>query len=174
MSDDADPKDLPEGQKGATKPEAALPLETALPEPEAALAPEVAWAPEAALPDDEDALLRALVKKAVGRSKGKSDPPPDLASEADLETATAGLVDEVDLKDALRGALRPPRGAVAPSLLGGVQRKLRMRSRGKFYGDGWSTSESPKATYLVTSIIMLVLVAIVFLALVPWSSSSLP
>ena len=67
----------------------------------------------------------------------------------------------------------PPAGAVAPNLLKGVQRKLRVRSRGKFYGDGWSTAESPKTTYLITAIIMLVLIAVLFFALVPWSSSSL-
>jgi len=83
-------------------------------------------------------------------------------------------IDDIDLKDALRGALRPPPGAVAPSLLRGVQKKLRVRSRGKFYGDGWSTSSSPRSTYLVTSLLMLVLVAIVFFVLLPWSSSKLP
>jgi hypothetical protein len=152
MSDETDPKDLPEGSEG----------------------------PAAEAEDAEDARLRALVKKAVTRSR-RSDPPAAEAeapeggpAEAATEEEPGAVVDEVDLKDALRGALRPPPGAVAPSLLSGVQRKLRVRSRGKFYGDGWSTAESPKSTYLVTSVIMLVLVALVFLALVPWSSTSLP
>jgi hypothetical protein len=84
------------------------------------------------------------------------------------------LLDEVDLKDALRGALRPPPGSVAPSLLRGVQKKLRVRSRGKFYGDGWSNSSSPRSTYLITSAVMLVLVLVVCLVLLPWSSAKLP
>jgi hypothetical protein len=90
------------------------------------------------------------------------------------EPEHAGALDEVDLKDLLRGALRPPPGAVAPKLLTGVQRRLRVRSKGKFYGDGWSTSESPRSTYLVTSLVMLALVALVFLILIPWSSGALP
>ena len=84
------------------------------------------------------------------------------------------LIDDVDLKDALRGALRPPPGAVAPSLLRGVQKKLRVRSKGKFYGDGWSTAQSPRSTYLITSLLMLLLIAIVLFALLPNSFSSLP
>lgn len=154
MSDESDPKDLPGGSEGSESP--------------------------AAPAGDEDARLRELVKKAMGKKPGRadSDPPPPDADEPEKakvdELEEPGIVDEVDLKDALRGALRPPPGAVAPSLLSGVQRKLRLRSRGKFYGDGWSTAESPKTTYLITSVIMLVLVAIVFFALVPWSSNPLP
>lgn len=85
------------------------------------------------------------------------------------EGSGAVSLDELDLRDALRGALRPPTGTVAPKLLSSVQRKIRIRSRGKFYGDGWSTAEKPRSTYLVTSILMLVVVALVFLALIPWS-----
>lgn len=98
------------------------------------------------------------------------DFPPDDALPADGQL----LVDEVDLKDALRGALRPPPGSVAPNLLRGVQKKLRVRSRGKFYGDGWSNSASPRSTYLITSAVMLMLVLIVCIVLLPWSSSKLP
>jgi hypothetical protein len=84
------------------------------------------------------------------------------------------VLDEVDLRDLLRGALAPPPGTVAPNLLHGVQRKLRKRSRGKFYGDGWSTARSPRSTYLVTSLLMLVLIALVFLVLIPWGDGALP
>ena len=82
-------------------------------------------------------------------------------------------LDDVDVRDLLRGALRPPAGSVAPALLGGVQKKLRMRSRGKFYGDGWSTAEAPKSTYLVTSALMLVLIIMLAILLVPWQSVGL-
>ena len=92
------------------------------------------------------------------------------ASEDDTDTP----LDEVDMRDVLRKALRPPPGAVAPELLEGVQKKLRTRSRGKFYGDGWSTARSPRSTYLVTSVIMLVLIGFVFLILLPWGSGALP
>jgi hypothetical protein len=89
------------------------------------------------------------------------------------ETSDAGL-DDVDMRELLRGALRPPPGAVAPQLLTGVQRRLRLRSRGKFYGDGWSTAHEPRSTYLVTSLVMLALVVLVLLVLVPWSTATLP
>lgn len=107
----------------------------------------------------------------------KREPPAgdDFDADDDLPDSARDVpIDEVDLKDALRGALRPPPGAVAPSLLRGVQKKLRVRSRGKFYGDGWSTASSPRSTYLVTSAIMLLLIAVVVFALLPYSSSSLP
>lgn len=83
-------------------------------------------------------------------------------------------LDEVEMRDILRKALRPPPGSVAPELLEGVQKKLRTRSKGKFYGDGWSTARSPRSTYLVTSVLMLVLIGFVFLILLPWGSGALP
>jgi hypothetical protein len=83
-------------------------------------------------------------------------------------------LDEVDVRELLRSALAPPPGSVAPSLVSGVQRKIRKRSRGKFYGDGWSTARSPRSTYLVTSLLMLALVVLVFFVLVPWGGGALP
>ena len=96
----------------------------------------------------------------------------DAAEEIDPEMQA--VLDEVDVRDMLRGALAPPPGAVAPSLLHGVQRKLRRRSRGKFYGDGWSTARAPRSTYVVTSLVMLLLIGFVFLVLIPWGSGALP
>lgn len=51
-------------------------------------------------------------------------------------------------------------------LLQGVQRKLRKRSKGKFYGDGWSTSQS-KLNYALIAAVMLVTIVAVYLALGP-------
>jgi hypothetical protein len=121
---------------------------------------------------DEDDKVRALVKKAA--KARRSEPEPEPESGPPSSEGSDVVVDEVDLKEALRGALRPPPGSVAPDILRGVQKKLRVRSRGKFYGDGWSTSASPRSTYLVTSAIMLVLIAIVFLVLMPLASDKLP
>jgi hypothetical protein len=106
-------------------------------------------------------------------------PDEDFPDDGDLpddDLAEGGhgrSLDDVDVRDLLRGALRPPAGSVAPALLGGVQKKLRMRSRGKFYGDGWSTAEAPKSTYLVTSALMLVLIITLAVLLVPWQSVGL-
>jgi hypothetical protein len=124
----------------------------------------------------------------LGSDANVSDEEADrLAAEADewlanedkkngssSEDETAAPLDEVEMRDVLRRALRPPPGAVAPELLEGVQKKLRTRSRGKFYGDGWSTARSPRSTYLVTSVLMLVLIAFVFLILLPWASGPVP
>lgn len=96
-----------------------------------------------------------------------SEPPPSNEDEG-------GAFDEVDVRDLLRSALAPPKGSVAPSLLPGVQKRLRVRSRGKFYGDGWSTAQAPRSTYLITSIVMLALLALVFLVLMPWGGGILP
>ncbi len=111
-------------------------------------------------------------RKDGGAPEGDAMDPADESLLGLDETGGAGL-DDVDVRDLLRGALRPPPGAVAPELLGGVQRKLRTRSRGKFYGDGWSTASAPRSTYLVTSAIMLVLILVVAVLLIPWEAVGL-
>ena len=55
-------------------------------------------------------------------------------------------------------------------LLLGVQRKLRERSKGKFYADGWSTTQS-RVSYALVAIIMLVVIVAVYLALGPMGIS---
>ena len=107
----------------------------------------------------------------------ESEPPLDELDDearAVLDDEAAEGLDEVDVRELLRSALAPPKGAVAPELLKGVQRRIRTRSRGKFYGDGWSTAKSPRSTYLVTSLLMLVLIGFVFFVLVPWGGGALP
>ena len=51
-------------------------------------------------------------------------------------------------------------------LLKNVQRKLRQRSKGKFYADGWSTTQS-RVNYALVAVIMLVTIVAVYLALGP-------
>ena len=104
-----------------------------------------------------------------------SDKPEEAAKDAplpEIDDEMAAVLDEADMRDLLKSALAPPKGAVAPNLLHGVQKKLRHRSRGKFYGDGWSTAQAPRQTYLVTSLVMLALIAFVFLVLVPWGGGA--
>ncbi|HEY3237789.1 MAG TPA: hypothetical protein VGJ84_23920 [Polyangiaceae bacterium] len=72
----------------------------------------------------------------------------------------------LEIRKLLRGALahRPP----APSVLGAVQRKIRHRSRGRFYRDRWSTDPySPFTTFLVTALLMLALLIASFFLLRP-------
>ena len=113
--------------------------------------------------DDLDDEARALLAKEGALPRDDDDD----------EEGMSGL-DEVDVRELLRSALAPPKGAVAPELLQGVQRRIRTRSRGKFYGDGWSTAKSPRSTYLVTSLLMLLLIGFVFFVLVPWGGGALP
>jgi hypothetical protein len=54
----------------------------------------------------------------------------------------------------------------APDLLGGVQRRIRKRSRGKFFGDGWSTTQT-RASYVLVALVTLLLVALAYYALGP-------
>ena len=68
------------------------------------------------------------------------------------------------LKRSLPGS--DPPAAPDPRLLAGVQRKLRQRSRGKFYGDGWSTTHS-RINYALIAAVMLVTIVAVYLALGP-------
>ena len=109
-------------------------------------------------------------------ARGADDPDEARLDEepgGDDDGGREGSLDDVDVRDLLRGALRPPPGSVAPELLGGVQRKLRQRSRGKFYGDGWSTASAPRSTYLVTSAIMLALIVVIAVLLIPWEAVGL-
>ncbi len=52
------------------------------------------------------------------------------------------------------------------ALLAAVQKKLRQRSKGKFYADGWSTTQS-KVSYALVAIVMLVTILAVYLAMGP-------
>jgi hypothetical protein len=54
----------------------------------------------------------------------------------------------------------------APDLLHGVQRRIRRRSRGKFFGDGWSTGQT-KLGYVLVALVTLVLVAAAYFVLGP-------
>jgi hypothetical protein len=53
-----------------------------------------------------------------------------------------------------------------PDLLRGVQRRIRRRSRGKFFADGWSTGQV-RIGYVLVALVTLVLVALAYFALGP-------
>ena len=59
-----------------------------------------------------------------------------------------------------------PEPARDAELLASVQQKLRKRSKGKFYGDGWSTTQS-RMSYALVAAVMLVTIVAVYLALGP-------
>ena len=91
--------------------------------------------------DQEDPALKALLK----RSLAPADPEPEAST------------------DARKQAEPSPRDK---ELLRAVQRKLRKRSKGKFYGDGWSTTQS-RLNYALIAAVMLITIVAVYLALGP-------
>jgi hypothetical protein len=75
--------------------------------------------------------------------------------------------DAID-EDKIRAILRASRPRIhSPSLLGGVQRKIQRRSRGRFYGDGWSRSRAATSTYVITSLLMLGILVLAYFVLWP-------
>jgi hypothetical protein len=70
------------------------------------------------------------------------------------------------LKRSLSAPVPAPTKEDERQLLRGVQRKLRKRSKGKFYADGWSTTQS-RMNYVLVAMIMLLTIAIVYFALGP-------
>ena len=78
--------------------------------------------------------------------------------------------DSVDGDDGVRRLLRTAMDQEPPQVdvLAGVQKRLRERSGGKFYADRWATSRQPPvATYLVTSLLMLVIIGAIYVVLAP-------
>lgn len=77
-----------------------------------------------------------------------------------------------DLLSALKGGENQP---APPDVLAGFQKKLRERSGGKFYEDGWSTvRHPPKSTYLITSLLMLAVLGLIYALLAPLSGEPVP
>ncbi|HMR81124.1 MAG TPA: hypothetical protein PKD61_38700, partial [Polyangiaceae bacterium] len=103
----------------------------------------------------------------------KDDAPKDDANGVSDEEvpSDADLDEDSDaMRSLLRGAFDKEESAGEPhaDVLRGVQDKLRKRSGGKFYADGWSTARHPPTmTYLWTSMIMLAVVVIAYAVLAP-------
>ncbi len=105
----------------------------------------------------------------------ESDKPKDETvadeelSEAELAQLDAAPAVSALLKRSLaksEEAVLPESSAGDDVLLASVQRKLRKRSKGKFYGDGWSTTQS-RLNYALIAGVMLVTIIAVYLALGP-------
>ena len=101
-----------------------------------------------------------------------TDPGQDEANDSSAPATAAPEPDE-SLRSMLRGALREE--APPPNVLAGVQKRIRERSKGKFYADGWSTAKHPPLnTYLVTSLMMLAILGISYALLSPLVGSPVP
>jgi hypothetical protein len=81
--------------------------------------------------------------------------PPEEGSDADASAMRALLK---------RSLSRD--GETAPDLLAGVQRRIRARSRGKFFADGWSTTQA-RVNYALIGILTLLLAVLAYAMLGP-------
>lgn len=98
----------------------------------------------------------------------KSDERPSSAPERELDANSERAVREL-----LKGALADEDGA--PDLTRGFQKKLRERSGGKFYADGWSTVKHPPlATFLITSLMMLFVLCVIYALIAPLGGAPVP
>ena len=79
----------------------------------------------------------------------------------------AELADDDEVRALVRRALSPEALTKdVPDLLGGVQRRIRRRSRGKFFADGWSTGQA-RIGYVLVALVTLLLVLLAYYALGP-------
>jgi hypothetical protein len=103
-----------------------------------------------------------------------SEPGSEAAEPEDEESLTdeesgddPSELDDVDVRDLLRKALSPPADAKVPNISERVQHRIRERSEGRYFATRWSTSSAPGATFLVTSLLMLLVVVLAWLFLSP-------
>jgi hypothetical protein len=81
---------------------------------------------------------------------------------------------EDDAMSALLKRSLEPKKAEPPDqadFLRGVQKRIRARSRGKFYADGWSTSSS-RVSYTLVAAVMLGIVLLAYFMLGPTGVSA--
>jgi hypothetical protein len=88
-----------------------------------------------------------------------SETPPAGAGERESK-------DEQALAALLKRTAEASMPKAQPDLLQGVQRKLRQRSKGKFYADGWSTANT-RLNYALIALVMLVIILVAYFALGP-------
>ncbi len=130
-------------------------------------------------PFDDDALRR-LVRRAMAEEPAAGDKAAPLPTafdpvgqdatppepDSDAEELAPDAVEDVAIQSLLRKSMVARAPVVVPDLVSGVQKKLRKRSRGKFYADGWSTATS-RTSYALVAVAMLLVVAIAYVVLGP-------
>jgi hypothetical protein len=120
-------------------------------------------APSPGRPFDDEAL-RKLVQRALSDEPSASIPiEPSVTSD---EEVPADAAEDLAIQSLLRKSMVERGPLLVPDLVTGVQKKLRKRSRGKFYADGWSTATS-RTSYVLVAVAMLVVVALAYLVLGP-------
>lgn len=117
---------------------------------------------DAGADDDAPDSLDEVLAEALA----EEDSRPSFDPSSSYDEGSPSL-DDVDIREALRAALRPVEDI---SITEKVQKKLREdpELEGQYYTDGWSTAKAPKETYLVTSIVMLIVVIVIYLLIRPY------
>jgi hypothetical protein len=82
------------------------------------------------------------------------------------DVSDEALAEQEKAMRSLLSAASIPRPASAPDLLPAVQRKIRRRSKGKFFADGWSTSQM-RVSYALIAVVMLIVIGAAYVALGP-------
>jgi hypothetical protein len=100
----------------------------------------------------------------------ENQPPADPASPEDNSEDLPSIPPDPALSGLLRRAL--PESESQVDLLQSVQRKLRERSGGKFYEEGWSLSKHPPISmYLITSLFMIAILVVLYSVLFSFSGT---
>ena len=86
-----------------------------------------------------------------------------MSTEPEEEISDEALAEQ---EKAMKALLSKEPAEPPPDLLPSVQGKLRRRSKGKFYADGWSTSQS-RVSYVLVAFVMLVVLGVAYVALGP-------
>jgi hypothetical protein len=98
-----------------------------------------------------------------GDASAPSAPPPSSGSAPDDPDDPQSVAIRSMLKRALGSEAAP---VPPPDLLAGVQRRIRVRSRGRFFADGWSTGQM-RISYGLAGLVTVALAILAYLALLP-------
>jgi hypothetical protein len=95
-----------------------------------------------------------------------TEPDNPSGAEADDDASESGPASHDPMtaliKRSFAASPAAPSTVAPPSILRGVQRRIRRRSRGRFFADGWSTSDGRVSPLLVAAAMLLVLIVAYF------------
>jgi hypothetical protein len=98
----------------------------------------------------------------------KSAPPSNPQQKLERSSRAPSGPPDDELSEWMRQTFKQDEVEPAVDVLSGVQQRLRERSGGKFYKDGWSTTRNaPFATYFITALLMFVCVVLIYAIVTP-------
>ena len=120
--------------------------------------------PKTATEDGSEALIASVPPSNTNPGEGQGP-----------ESVSDSLFDDVDVSDLLREVFDGSDGA-RPSgdIMGKVRQTLRQESGGRYFNDAWSSSSHPIRSFMLTSLVMLVVAVLLAILLPPYGLSPLP